>query len=444
MEDWIYEKTDSFLSAYDVMCKDEVNILHLSDLHFGIEKADKKIYKVDVDRQARTLKSLINTLKDDTKVPPNWKPDVVVISGDIGWTGNHEEYDKFREVFLRPLLKEFSNLSKEKIITCPGNHDIIWDNVKGFEKPHSNPSIEVEIIDRESIKNVRKKHFQDYVDFFHGGDPQKMVASIRFEEWPWLCFLVMNSAWDCRDKEDEGTLRVGLELLEEISSTIDRENEKEKVVALFHHPHTEVSDINVKDRKSVTRNWLHVSERRPQSEDSICFSTYVDDIADFVLNGHIHIKTEPLHSRTGKSIQLISGTAYSKDSFKYHCRILKVSREDESLYIDIENTLAKSQHLWDTSTPKNFRTLGVIAKKWNRLEQRDKQKKELLEMKKAWQECKMSEKNENMRRALIQLMHSLYPDVFDKKLENQSITDEIIDEIINRIDQVINRLKLRT
>jgi len=429
------------LPAKDLLYRDEVNILHLSDLHFGIEKSDGDIYKVDVDRQTKALKSLINTLKDDTKVPLNWKPDVVVISGDIGWTGSSEEYERYREIFLLPLLKEFSNLSEEKIITCPGNHDIIRDNAEGFERPHSNPKLEIGPITRNSIKKGRKNHFLDYVNFFCNGNPQKLVMPLRFEEWPWLRFLILNSAWDCRDNQDEGVLRVGLELLEEISSDIDINNET--VIALFHHPHTEIYDYDIIDKIKVSRKWLHISEREPETESARCFSVFIDDIADFILNGHIHVKTRPLHSRTGKSIQLISGTAYSNDSLEYHCRILKVSRENEPLYIDIENSLAESYHLWNTSSPKNFRVFSSITNRKKRnLEQVEMQKKALFEYQKALQEWKTDKNSESIIQILIQCMSALYPDIqIDNKLENQAITDEIIDKVIEKIN--VLRLQIK-
>lgn len=416
------------------ICKDEVNIFHISDLHFGIEKSDKKEFKINAERQAKTIKSLIKTLKDDLRVPQNWKPDVVVISGDIGWTGSSEEYEKCKSLFLQPLLEEFDNLSQEKIITCPGNHDIVRKNADDFERPHSNHKIEVKDITRESVGEKRKKHFQNYVDHFCAGDSQKLVSSLKFDEWPWLRFLVLNSAWDCRDEKDEGLLRVGLELLEEITNDVDPESEI--VIALFHHPHTEVVDYDIDKHIKVKRNWLHISEREPEREGDRCFSVYVDEIADFILNGHIHVKTRPLHSRTGKSIQLISGTAFSNDSLQYHCRILKVRREGEPLYIDIENSLTNSNYLWDTSSPKNFRVFGsVINRQKRNLEQVRRQRLELLEYQKALQEWKTDKSSENIIQALIQLMNALYPAIqIDNKLENQPITDELVDEIIDRIN----------
>lgn len=293
---------------------------------------------------------------------------------------------------------------------------MIRDNAECFERPHSDYKIEINNITRDLIEKKRKIHFQDYVDFFCAGDPQKLVSTLQFEEWPWLRFLVLNSAWDCRDDEDEGLLRVGLELLEEVASDIDSENEI--VIALFHHPHIEVPDFNIERPTKTKRNWLHISERESEKEGDRCFAIYVDEKADFILNGHIHVKTRPIHSQTGKSIQLISGTAYSNDSLQYHCRILKVRREGEPLYIDLDNNLTNSEKLWNTSTPKNFRVFfSCMTKRKHNLEKIKNQRLELLEWEKALQDWKKNRSSDNIIQALIRIMRTLYPEMeMDNKL----------------------------
>lgn len=337
--------------------RDEVNILHLSDLHFGIEKHRTVTGKRQRFRQKELFKKLIDTLKDDTCLPRNWKPDVVVISGDIAWSGDSKEYQEFNDEFLTPLMQAL-NLDIRRIITCPGNHDIIRDNAEGFERPHSDTrKLQIKNITRESISKRRKSHFEGYIKVFCDGDPQGLCQSIMLPEWPWVRFLVMNSAWDSRDDEDEGTLRVGLDLLEEIAG---ENKEGEIVISVFHHPHTEVDDFDVNTGSRRKRNWLHISEREPEQEGGVCFSNFLEQHSDFILNGHIHKETVPLHSREAKSIQLISGAAYSTDTPKYHCRILQLRLKDESQYRDIRCTLGGGDCIWEVTSPKDFRVFGII------------------------------------------------------------------------------------
>jgi hypothetical protein len=51
-------------------------LLHLSDLHFG----DKN--ETNCAKRTNTLNKLLLTLK---KLPTEWKPQSIAISGDIGW-----------------------------------------------------------------------------------------------------------------------------------------------------------------------------------------------------------------------------------------------------------------------------------------------------------------------------------------------------------------------
>lgn len=65
-----------------------INILHLSDLHFGIENS----FTISQERKDRTKEAyqcLTASLRD---LPSEWKPHLIVISGDIGWAGKPADY----------------------------------------------------------------------------------------------------------------------------------------------------------------------------------------------------------------------------------------------------------------------------------------------------------------------------------------------------------------
>lgn len=337
--------------------KDEINILHLSDLHFGIEKDCTPLGVRRKYRQKELFKRLIDTLSNEECIPADWRPDVVVISGDIAWRGEYQEYELFESEFLLPL-EQALGIGNERIITCPGNHDIIRDHAEGYERPYRNQRIlQVKNISRESIEKRRKYHFESYVKVLCGDDPQKLCYSVTIPEWPWVHFLVLNSAWDCRDDSDEGTLRVGLDLLEEIAGEVVQ---GDVIVSVFHHPHTEVDDFDMKLSTKSKRNWLHISEREPEQENGICFTNFLEQRSDFILNGHIHKETKPQHSRDAKAIQLISGTAYSNDTAQYHCRILKLRLNENSQYRDIRCSLGGGDYNWEVTSPKDFSVFGFI------------------------------------------------------------------------------------
>ncbi len=56
-------------------------ILHLSDLHFGAEWGNAS----EIDNRKLCLSNLLGFLKDQ---PSEWQPNIICISGDIGYSGN--------------------------------------------------------------------------------------------------------------------------------------------------------------------------------------------------------------------------------------------------------------------------------------------------------------------------------------------------------------------
>ena len=68
-----------------------INILFLSDLHFTKRDED---YARALEECARSYINIIGTLD------AAWKPQIVAIAGDIGFTGAAEDYAFFNEKFF--------------------------------------------------------------------------------------------------------------------------------------------------------------------------------------------------------------------------------------------------------------------------------------------------------------------------------------------------------
>ena len=116
-------------------------IVHISDLHFGTENSE-----------------VVNHLIDDIN---DFKPDVVVVSGDLTQRAKTKEFIK-AESFLKKL--------EYHTVVIPGNHDIplynIWDRIvnpfkkydKYFEETDRYYSDDkLEIIGLNSVRNLRWK-----------------------------------------------------------------------------------------------------------------------------------------------------------------------------------------------------------------------------------------------------------------------------------------------
>ncbi len=386
----------------------EIVVLHISDLHFGIENDKSKKTKYVRLRQREMIESLINTIKDIVNQTQDWTPNVIVISGDIGWSGKKEEYQLYKDFFVTPIY-EVLGIPEKYIITCPGNHDIIREKVNRisrYQKDVKERDGDVPDLNREEIKE-QAIFFENYVNELCEGKTDGICKSITFQEWPWVTFLTLNSAWDCRKgDDDEGRLRVGLPILEDLIGNIPHGN---CIITIFHHPHTEVEDVvEEKDGFNVIkRQWLHISEREPDIMGERTFASYVEEKSTYILNGHIHREIEP--QKLGKATRLISGTIYSNDTPRYHCRLLKIKNNGEPLYRDIRHRIGDTDENWEVTIPKHFQFEHIFDRKWRETEQIEKEfllGKHLEEaMKKFEEEHDFNQYNKVIKEIIRELLH---------------------------------------
>src|SRR4051812_20051894 len=113
---------------------DEINILHISDIHFGMESGNNFTLKA---HRENALNEMLNTL---SKLKEIDRPHIVVISGDIAWQGRKEAYSIASE-WITKLLNLF-NIGPGELIVCAGNHDLDRTKTMGIKPP--NNSIEAD------------------------------------------------------------------------------------------------------------------------------------------------------------------------------------------------------------------------------------------------------------------------------------------------------------
>ncbi|MDO4168098.1 MAG: metallophosphoesterase, partial [Eubacteriales bacterium] len=92
-----------------------MNILYLSDIHFGRELLAHGRFT----RREHIQSQLIQTVSE---LPENMHPHYIVVTGDIAWTGAAAEYE-MAYAWFSELLSALG-LDGEKITFCAGNHDI--------------------------------------------------------------------------------------------------------------------------------------------------------------------------------------------------------------------------------------------------------------------------------------------------------------------------------
>ena len=300
----------------------QVNILHLSDLHFGMEPDNKKMTSTTVDQRNLTLDTLIKMLGN---IDDGWKPQVVAITGDIAWKGKAEDYEKAGE-WLNDKLLPILNLQPDKLIVCPGNHDIDRDETFGMMPPPSFKEAD-EWLKLERLKNFTRP-FEAYTQFCTdmGLSPLEIGNQQNYltgkSEMEGVRFVVLNSAWFCRGDDDRNNLWIGKPLLEKMAvnnQLIDPDNydvdDSPIIIALFHHP----------------PEWLNENEcntfgKRQNTMEYLSFRSHI------ILNGHVHARPTEPHQQFNRAWLIKGGASYAEYAYLNHFSILKVNIEDRTFH----------------------------------------------------------------------------------------------------------------
>lgn len=428
---------------------EEVNILHISDLHFGVGKTDRE--KDNYRKQRKTMIiSLIKELREYHNEIGSWKPDIVVVSGDIAYSGICSEYDEYIEDFYN-IIKDSQNgfgLEDDCIIECPGNHDIIRENTVTFKYgnnkdffPRPKRLKEGETVGKELVHlskwgvrtlnrdNIGKNIEEPLVNFFHDyiikrcdGDPQKIVRLQTPARWPWVNFIILNSAWDCREKtqkeNDKGRLRVGLSFLEDLLPPREEMKERGIYCAVFHHPFLALTTDDGKGGK-IVQNWLAASEEHPIHEGEDCFVNRVKTLK-CIMNGHVHTAIKPEY--TGNNAQTgfwsVCGTLFSNDTSKYHCRVIKIGKNGSIYCLDLETTLkgAADAEPWKKSCMPGNDVDEQLWKKAKEQQEKLAQEMDILEIIKTGD-----------RALLEELLSQIISNIFSKAIIDSELIGKIIE-----------------
>ena len=243
-------------------------LIHLSDIHITSEN----------DTITRRYPQIVDAVKN---LDYSLDLCVVVVTGDIAYSGTAEQYIVAYEFFenMKDLLTQSLSGAKTDIaipidfVMVPGNHDCDFTASGALRE-----IITRTILDDRSIADkpdivqtciAVQAHFFDFVDAI---EPSARVSSsedhdvrlsyrydLSHDEDESVIFLCYNTAWTSQLHETQG----GLFFPSEAARL--EQNEATLVVASFHHPY----------------NWLESNAARP-------FRDNVESIADLVLTGHEH------------------------------------------------------------------------------------------------------------------------------------------------------------
>jgi predicted MPP superfamily phosphohydrolase len=283
-------------------------ILHLTDLHFGQEPPGSPSR---LAQRVITLEALRETLAG-LRGPA--RPDVVVVSGDIGWAGRASDYTAAAE-WLRSLLGVLE-LAPERLVVCPGNHDLDRAESEVLERPEAAVRAD-HLLRVEKLVQISRP-FAAFTAFARDmglaplrvGETESYLVGERR-----LCglrFVVFNTAWFCRDEHDQGKLFIGLPQLEvmEAAGQLVRPAEYDRAeltVAVLHHPETWLKD-----------NETTAYEGRPATY------SYLAQRSHLLLSGHTHGGLEGHRRIADAGLLFMGGAGYDGPRYRNNVSLLRV------------------------------------------------------------------------------------------------------------------------
>lgn len=308
--------------------EDYVNILHLSDLQFGITENNSGKSKVAIQSRETILeKRLIDYL--NSGIPKEWKPDIVVISGDLAWGGTKGDYTKFAH-WLNKLMTTL-DLPMNNLIVCTGNHDI---NSTGANRNTRNGLVSIDKAQKELAcnENTPEEHkeiydnFTEFIAFCRGEiDSNVTITPLEnilpdgsdgkflygFREIMGLRFNVLNTSWYCGNNKkkpdsvpDKENLWIGEEFVRDLEQNMLYNDQF--AVTVFHHPFDWLNPIEGDDNSNVKRFLLKLS--------------------DIILCGHVHTQVREPTFEHNKSQIFQSGALWAGNQYTYESRIVRINK----------------------------------------------------------------------------------------------------------------------
>ena len=243
-----------------------MNLLHLSDLHFGNDGNDENKRAVRENYLEKTYEKLC-TISKQTCI------DYLFITGDIGFKASKAGYE-FAKLFIT-TIKQILSIDIDRIFLCPGNHDANTNvlNFKEYpnEQAKANSFLTLENLDMLNDAFRDYEHFCDSIGqakYTIGSKKSHLVGLRSNDNMNVIC---LNSAWYAKNKEVKDKMWIGSNFVDLIKRDIKKAQPKLNIT-IIHHPY---------------RTW-HMHEI--SNNDGKTVNTYQNilDMSDIILWGHTH------------------------------------------------------------------------------------------------------------------------------------------------------------
>jgi len=214
---------------------ENVLFVNISDIHLPLKSSEIIESK---------LNSLIEII-DLQKILKNKEHVILLVSGDIVFSGRKEEYNKISTIFNR--MK-----AKYNIIMCPGNHDHDFSDVSDIVR-NAMLNIPVDEIDDAaiSVASSGMKNYRVFEKEFSSFDPvETNILSNRYDielSSSKFSIVTLNTAWCSKLHEHGGDIKFPVDRILLNQEPIDS-------LIMFHHPLSWFEPNNSKAIRNIIRS----------------------------------------------------------------------------------------------------------------------------------------------------------------------------------------------
>ena len=319
---------NSFRNLGKLLWRIKMNILHLSDIHFG---RNYECYGIQdkFDNKEQILTELIDCVKNLKA----FRPDHIVVTGDIAWHGKKNEYEEAL-IWFEKLL-DATGLTGKNITFCVGNHDVnrAYANLYMDYNDDSIQEID-EIYDYDHVHEMEPPIYE-YDKFCEklGVEPfaypykGKLEYSysigykdVKFPSQNIIRFVAFNTALlSFMPNISEDKMWIGQKQVKALMHYGIIPNDKiHYTIALFHHAERFLhpNEICEYDGRIATLNLLRKN-------------------VDLILCGHTETGGKPIfHQQLGGGKILTAGAAYYSDTHPNAFSILCVPDNEKDVLIN--------------------------------------------------------------------------------------------------------------
>jgi hypothetical protein len=209
----------------------KIVIYHLSDLHIEKEK-DIKVSNV------HKIVDVLNSIGNFDMV-------LIIASGDIAFSGRHEQYDAAYHMF-GTIISSIKNKFKKNVymLAVPGNHDVDLSQDEGHKaiQDKIRSGITLEMIAQELLK---QRNYLNYAKGIHCIDDKDKLCCFKKYKYKdkTIKICLINSAIFSTLDEDKGLHFIPEDVMKKIEDELDADIN----ITVMHHAHHWMNEI-VKNR----------------------------------------------------------------------------------------------------------------------------------------------------------------------------------------------------